>query len=111
MLVLYSLNCPLPIHNLHSLMDCLFSLSMNKVFLDDVSNEEDDVTISLAARCALLNTRDIPASNIILTMTSGKEIGYGVLAGVGAFAASFAVYKGVQYLCNKWKVRAWLAMR
>jgi len=35
----------------------------------------------------------------------GKEIGYGVLAGVGAFAASFAVYKGVQYLRNKCKAR------
>ena len=34
---------------------------------------------------------------------SGKELGYGVLAGVGAFGASLALYKGVQYIYNRAK--------
>lgn len=39
----------------------------------------------------------------------GRELGYGVLAGVGAFAASLALYKGMQYIRNRDKVvnRQW----
>ena len=39
----------------------------------------------------------------LCSIMSGKELGCGVLVGVGAFAASLALYKGVQYIRNRAK--------
>ena len=37
-------------------------------------------------------------------MCSWRELGCGLLAGIGAFTASLAIYKGVQYVRNRGKV-------
>lgn len=39
--------------------------------------------------------------NLFEAGMSRQELSYGIVAGVGAFAASLAVYKGVQYIYER----------